>query len=421
MPGNIIQSMRDAKSNNPVFLLDEIDKMSQDFRGDPASALLEVLDPEQNTEFTDNYLGVDYDLSRVLFITTANIRYDIPAPLLDRMEIIELNSYVDIEKLNIAKLHLIPKVISEMGAEMFNFHFDDEAILKIIHEQTKESGVRNLEREISNIIKKIIKAFIVEFYTKYPEYYEGLDQEVPGNTDNMNIQDEITRKILKEIKKKYQYNKKGFRIDTEVVDKYFKTAKYRERKNITMNRIGAVTGLAWTSVGGDIMNIESTIMTGREKLILTGKLGDVMKESAMTALSFLRSNAKTFRINPEFLKNKEIHIHVPDGAIPKDGPSAGITIATAILSTISNKEVLGDIAMTGEITLRGDILPIGGLKEKLLAAKRNNIKTVIIPEDNMLDLNEFEEKIIDDLKIIPVKNFFETVKYTLAENKNGND
>lgn len=401
LPGKIIQSMRKAGTTNPVMLLDEIDKMSMDFRGDPSSALLEVLDPEQNVAFNDHYLEVDYDLSNVLFITTANVRYDIPLPLLDRMEVIELSSYIDPEKLQIAKKHIIPKIKEELGITEFNINLDDETILKIIREYTRESGVRNLEREISSLLRKLLKEIVEKYYLDNPaieasEISDDNSQKLLINNDD----------FIKKLKKK------KILIKANEIEKYLKAPRFKQKKDKLDDKVGVVNGLAWTSVGGDIMPIEVTVMTGREKLTLTGKLGDVMKESAMAALSYLRSNAKVLGLKEGFSKNKEIHIHVPEGAIPKDGPSAGITMATALYSAISGKAIRGDVAMTGEITLRGDILPIGGLKEKLLAAKRHGMNLVIIPDENLRDLQDFNEDVKSNIEIIAVKKFDESIKYS---------
>ncbi len=405
LPGKIIQSMKKAGTTNPVMLLDEIDKMSTDFRGDPSSALLEVLDPEQNVAFNDHYLEVDYDLSNVLFITTANIKYDIPLPLLDRMEIIELTSYIDLEKLQIAKKHIIPKIKEELGISNFNINLTDDSILKIIREYTRESGVRNLEREISSLLRKILKEIVEQFYKEYPTIEKSNDES--NNLENANQLLINNKEFLKKLKKR------KINLSPLEIEKYLKSPKFKQKKDTLESKVGVVNGLAWTSVGGDIMQIEVNIMTGRDKLTLTGKLGDVMKESAIAALSFLRANTKALRLKEDFSKNKEIHIHVPEGAIPKDGPSAGITMATALYSAISGKPVRGDVAMTGEITLRGDILPIGGLKEKLLAAKRFGINRVIIPDENLRDLQDFNEDVKSNLDIIAVKNFMESINLTM--------
>ena len=400
LPGKIIQSMKKAGSINPVMLLDEIDKMSMDFRGDPSAALLEVLDPEQNIAFNDHYLEVDYDLSNVMFITTANIRYEIPLPLQDRMEIIELSSYLEPEKLEIAKRHIVPKLFAEFKLDKLKISFDDKAILKVIREYTREAGVRNLERELASILRKVVKDIVSDFDSK-----------------NVRNDDEIQTALIDnpEFYKKLSKNK--ILIDSAKVEKYLKVPRFKEKKEDLVNKIGVATGLAWTSVGGEILPIEVTLMNGIEKLTLTGKLGDVMKESARAALSYIRSNADAFGIDENIFRKKEIHIHIPEGAIPKDGPSAGITMATALISAVSGKTVYGNVAMTGEITLRGNILAIGGLNEKLLAAKRAGIKTVIIPKENEIDVDEINDYIKKDLKIIPVSHFSEAVPYLFVPAK----
>ncbi len=375
MPGKIIQSMKKAGVINPVMLLDEIDKMSMDFRGDPSAAMLEVLDPEQNHAFNDHYLDVDYDLSKVLFITTANIRYNIPLPLQDRMEIIELPGYLEHEKLEIAKRHIIPKQLKEHGLDKFDIKINDDAILRIIREYTREAGVRNLEREIASILRKVAKEIALE------------------KSKNKNV-DKVSRVI-----------------DASNLETYLGVPKYRVKKISAENRIGTAIGLAWTSVGGDILNVEVTIMDGPERFTLTGQLGDVMKESAQASLSYIRSNAKVLGIDPHFYKGKEIHIHLPEGAIPKDGPSAGITMTMAMISAIKRIPVRADVAMTGEITLRGNVLPIGGLTEKLLAAQRYGIKKVLIPKENLKDLADIPESVKKPLKIIPIETILEAIPY----------
>ncbi len=364
MPGKIIQSMRRAGVMNPVILMDEIDKMSMDFRGDPASALLEVLDPEQNVNFSDHYLDVDYDLSSVMFITTANIRYNIPLPLQDRMEIIELPGYLDYDKGEIARRHIIPKQLEEHGLKKGEVMFTDEAISTIIESYTREAGVRNLEREIASVCRKVAKDIV-------------LGRQKNGNRDH---KIELTR---------------------EKIEEYLGVPRYRTRPP-GVKHIGSVIGLAWTSVGGSILNVDATIMNGNEKLTLTGQIGEVMQESAQAALSYIRSNAQALGVPENFYQKKEIHIHLPEGSIHKDGPSAGITMAMAIISAASQKPARNDVAMTGEITLRGEVLAIGGLNEKLLAAKRNGITTVIVPKDNRKDMAEIHPRVKRGLKIIYV-------------------
>lgn len=383
MPGKIIQSMKRAKTINPVMLLDEIDKMSMDFRGDPSSAMLEVLDPEQNHTFNDHYLDVDYDLSQVMFITTANVRYNIPLPLQDRMEIIELPGYLEFEKIEIAKRHIIPKQITAHGLDKYKVDFKDEAIKKIITGYTREAGVRNLEREIASVLRKTAREIILSSSTNGKK---------------------------KKSSKKYVINE-------ETIEKFLGVPKFRSQKADKELRVGSVTGLAWTSVGGEILQVDATVMTGSEKLTLTGQLGNVMKESAQAALSYLRSNAKDFGLNPDFTKGKEIHIHLPEGAIPKDGPSAGITMAMAMYSAFSGKPARSDVAMTGEITLRGKVIAIGGLNEKLLAAQRSGIKVVLIPKENEKDLSEIKPEVKQGLEIIPISTIKEAVPYVFEKDK----
>ncbi len=397
MPGKIIASMKKAGAINPVILLDEVDKMSTDFRGDPSSALLEVLDPEQNSTFNDHYLEVDYDLSNVLFITTANVKYDIPAPLLDRMEVIDISSYLDHDKLEIAKRHIIPKLLHEFGLESVSITFTDAALLKIIREYTREAGVRNIEREIGSILRKVAKTLVMEFETK-----ENTKAAKKAETNP----DKETQPAHFKLPKK-----KTVVIDEATVVKLLKNPKFREKKDELSDKIGVATGLAWTSMGGDTLPVEVTIMPGAEKLTLTGKLGDVMKESATAALSYVRSNWYALGVPENFSKDKEIHIHAPEGSIPKDGPSAGITMSLALISAASSRPLRGDLAMTGEITLRGNILPIGGLNEKLLAAKRKGITTVLIPKDNQQDISEINPIITKGLQIVPVGHLTEALQY----------
>jgi len=387
MPGKIIQAMKKTGTCNPVILIDEIDKMGTDWRGDPASAMLEVLDPEQNNTFNDHYLDVDYDLSNVLFITTANVQYSIPPALRDRMEIIEMRSYLDFEKIEIAKRHIIPKELQEHGLTKDAIKFPDNVILKIIREYTKEAGVRNLERELTSIIRKVIREIVTD--------------------SKGNIKTEKNQNSEKPLSLP-----KRIVIKTSDVPKYLGVPKYVSRKSAKeKHKIGTATGLAWTTLGGDILTVDVTVMEGQEKFILTGQLGDVMKESAQAGLSFIKSNMKKFDIPKDFFKNKEIHIHVPEGAIPKDGPSAGITMTIAMLSAITRVPARTDVAMTGEITLRGEILPVGGLNEKMLAALRSGIKTVLIPKENEKDLDEVAKEIKDNLNIILVKNILESLPY----------
>ena len=370
MPGKIIQSMRKAKTNNPLFLLDEIDKMGMDFRGDPSSALLEVLDPEQNQTFNDHYLEVDYDLSNVMFVTTANT-LNIPAPLMDRMEIIRIAGYTEDEKLEIAKKHLIPVAVPKHGLAAKEWSIDDEALLTLIRRYTREAGVRNLEREISNLARKAVK------------------------------------EILTTKKKKIAVN------EGNVAD-YLGVPKYRFGEAETEDQVGAVTGLAWTEVGGELLTIEGVMMPGKGRMTVTGNLKDVMKESISAAASYVRSRSVDFGIEPPLFERRDIHVHVPEGATPKDGPSAGIAMATAIVSLLTGIPVRRDIAMTGEVTLRGRVLPIGGLKEKLLAALRGGLKKVLIPQDNAKDLADIPANVKNALEIVPVSRMDEVLKHALV-------
>ena len=381
MPGKIIQSMKKAGTVNPLFLLDEIDKMSMDFRGDPSSAMLEVLDPEQNHTFNDHYLDLDYDLSKVMFITTANVGYNIPLPLQDRMEMIELPGYLDFEKVEIAKRHIIPKQLKLHGLEKCEINISDDTIQKIVSEYTREAGVRNLEREIATLFRKTARYLVLKDI-----------------------------KARKTTKKKLSYN-----IDSKKVGEYLGVQKFNRSNSKKGNNVGSITGLAWTSVGGELLRVDATIMTGVEKFTLTGQIGDVMKESAQAALSYLRSNAKDFGLTPNFHKGKEIHIHLPEGAIPKDGPSAGITLTMALYSAFKKKAPQLDVAMTGEITLLGEVLPIGGLNEKLLAAQRGGIKTVLIPKENEKDLAEIKDQVKEGMKIIPVSTIKEAFPYVFGK------
>jgi len=382
MPGKIIQSMKRAGVVNPVMLLDEVDKMSMDFRGDPSAALLEVLDPEQNVAFNDHYLDVDYDLSNVLFITTANVRYNIPLPLQDRMEIIELPGYLEYDKLEIAKRHLIPRQLAEHGLSPKEVQFAEAAVRRVIREYTREAGVRNLEREIASLCRKVAKEVV-------------LSRQSNG---------------------KHQEGKKVV-VDETAVETFLGVPRYRNRHAEKEGQVGSVVGLAWTSVGGDILNVEATIMNGSQKLTLTGHLGDVMKESAQAALSYIRSNAKELGVDPDFVSGKEIHVHIPEGAIPKDGPSAGITMAMAILSAALNKPARSDVAMTGEITLRGNILAVGGLSEKLLAAQRSGIRTVLLPRENEKDLAEIPDRVKEGLHIVLIDTIMDAMKYVFVDEK----
>jgi ATP-dependent Lon protease len=372
LPGKIIQYVRKAKTVNPVFCLDEVDKMSTDFRGDPSAALLEVLDPEQNNMFNDHYLDLDYDLSEVLFITTANTLHNIPLPLQDRMEIIRLPGYTEIEKLNIAKQFLIKKQIEKNGLKDVAITFSDKSILAITRNYTREAGVRNLEREIAS----------------------------------------ICRKVAKEVLKKGKDTK--INITTNSVNRYLGVIQFRFGKTEELDQIGVTTGLAWTDTGGELLQTEVAIMPGKGKLVLTGKLGEVMQESAQAALSYVRSRSRQLRLPDKFYESIDIHIHVPEGATPKDGPSAGIALATSIVSALTRKPVRHDFAMTGEITLRGRVLPIGGLKEKVLAAHRGLVSRVIIPEENMKDIEEIPKRILKKVELLPVAHMDDVLKKALV-------
>jgi len=390
LPGKIIQSLKKAKTENPVFLLDEIDKMSSDFRGDPGAALLEVLDPEQNSTFVDHYLEVPFDLSKVMFITTANTLHNIPRPLLDRMEIIEIPGYTDFEKLEIASRFIIPKQLEENGIDKADITMDEDAILKIIRSYTMESGVRNLEREISQVIRKITRKAIEDYQSRGGRYIINT-ASLHENQENYAVReiDDGTKIDLSHI---------SIHITGDMISQYLGKEKYSESDLKSSSKSGMATGLAWTELGGRVLPVEVKLYEGTGKLILTGKLGDVMKESAQIALSFLRSNADTLKIDPSFSKDRDIHIHVPEGAIPKDGPSAGITMTAALLSAIKDIPLKKGVAMTGEITLTDRLLPIGGLKEKVLAAHRNNLFTVLIPDKNKKDKEELPEEIQESMK-----------------------
>jgi ATP-dependent Lon protease len=370
MPGKVIQSMRKAKSSNPLFLLDEVDKMGADFRGDPSSALLEVLDPEQNSTFNDHYLEVDYDLSNVMFITTANT-LNIPPPLMDRMEIIRIAGYTEDEKVEIARKHLIPHAITKHGLDVKEWAITDEALLTLIRRYTREAGVRNLERELSSLARKAVKQLM-------------LSKEKTVRVTDANLSD------------------------------FLGVPKFRFGEVEAEDQIGVVTGLAWTEVGGELLTIEAAMMPGKGRMTVTGNLRDVMKESISAAASYVRSRAVDFGIEPPLFDKRDIHVHVPEGATPKDGPSAGVAMVTAIVSVMTGIPARRDVAMTGEITLRGRVLPIGGLKEKLLAALRGGIKTVLIPEENVKDLTDISDSVKNSLEIIPVSRMDEVIGRALT-------
>ena len=371
MPGKIIQSMKKVKTSNPLILLDEIDKLGMDYRGDPASALLEVLDPEQNSTFNDHYLEVDYDLSNVMFVTTANT-LNIPGPLLDRMEVIRIPGYTEDEKVEIAKRHLLPKSIANHGLKKGEFELTDDALRQIIRTYTREAGVRNLERDLANVCRKTVTKIVRENISDV--------SVIPDNLED-----------------------------------FLGVSRYRFGLAEKEDQVGVVTGLAWTEVGGELLTIEGVMLPGKGKMTTTGKLGDVMKESIGAASSFVRSKSTDLGIEPPLFDKKDIHVHVPEGATPKDGPSAGIAMATAIVSLMTGIEIRKEVAMTGEVTLRGQVLPIGGLKEKLLAARRGGIERVIIPHENAKDLSEVPDNIKDGLDIIPVQSMTEVLEIALTK------
>jgi ATP-dependent Lon protease len=375
MPGKIIQSLKKAGSNNPVFCLDEVDKLSSDFRGDPSSALLEVLDPEQNVAFNDNYLDVDYDLSDIMFITTANVLQTIPPPLQDRMEVIRIAGYTEQEKMQIARKFLITKEMEANGLVKENIEFTNGALLRIIRQYTREAGVRNLEREIASVCRKVAREI---------------------------VSSGVTKKI---------------NVTSKGIPNYLGVPKFRHGETEEKNQIGLTTGLAWTEIGGELLAIEASVMEGTGRMVMTGKLGDVMQESVQAALTYIRARAERFGLAKNFYKKIDIHIHVPEGAIPKDGPSAGIAMATSIASVLMKKKVRADLAMTGEITLRGRVLPIGGLKEKILAAHRGNIKTVVIPKDNEKDLAEVPQNVKKVLKIVFVEHIDEVLDIAFVKDE----
>ncbi|HPW19931.1 MAG TPA: magnesium chelatase domain-containing protein, partial [Vicinamibacterales bacterium] len=371
-PGQIIQMMKKAGTQNPLFLLDEVDKMSMDFRGDPSAALLEVLDPEQNHAFLDHYLDVEYDLSNVMFICTANVLHTVPQALRDRMEVLNLAGYTEQEKLEIAKRFLVPKALEGTGLLPANVSFTDDAIQTIIQRYTREAGVRGLEREIQSICRKVARRVVTE-----------------GRAHAESV-------------------------SSERIAAFLGVPKFRPTEAEAKNEVGLATGLAWTEVGGEILVTETTLMSGRGRLTLTGKLGDVMQESAQAALSYVRSKAAEYGIDKDFPRRHDVHIHVPEGAIPKDGPSAGITMATALVSVLTGTPVRRDVAMTGEITLRGKVLPIGGVKEKVLAAHRAGVTNIVLPKDNEKDLADIPRTVLDVLNVYLVETMDEVLRVALA-------
>jgi len=373
MPGRIIKGIVNARSKNPVFLLDEIDKMGMDFRGDPAAALLEVLDPEQNNNFVDHYLEIPFDLSEVMFICTANLDDDIPFSLKDRMEIINIPGYTDYEKMKIARLFLLPKQLSNHGFRKEEIEISDQAIKKIIREYTREAGVRGLEKEIASIYRKVALNFA------------------------------------------YHNKKKKIRINLNNLERYLGRPKYKNNLAEKEDMVGLATGLAWTEAGGEILSVETIVMPGKGKLTLTGQLGEIMQESGKAALTYARSRAKKFKIEDKFYENYDIHVHIPEGAIPKDGPSAGITMATSLISSLTEIPVRKDVAMTGEITLRGRVLPVGGLKEKVLAAYQSGIKTIIIPQENIKNIDDLPKHIKKKLKFVAVNNIDDVLRTALTK------
>ena len=381
LPGQILQMMKKAGTKNPVFMLDEIDKMSTDFRGDPSAALLEVLDPEQNNMFMDHYLDVEYDLSEVFFIATANVLHTIPAALQDRMEVIRLSGYTELEKLEIAKRFLVPKQMKGTGLTDKNVEFAESGLQSLVQHYTREAGVRNLEREVGNVCRKVVRRVV----TAQGERGTGAKSPVPAKVT----------------------------VNEQNITEYLGPQKFRDLETEKQNEIGATTGLAWTEVGGTILTTEATVMEGRGKLQITGKLGDVMQESAHAAMSYVRSRAHLLGLPRDFYRNLDIHVHVPEGAIPKDGPSAGITLATSICSALTNIPVRHNLAMTGEITVRGRVLPIGGLKEKLLAAHRQGIFEIVLPKENEKDLPDIPENIRKEMKLHFVTSMDEVLKIAL--------
>lgn len=426
LPGQVIQLMKKANTRNPVFMLDEIDKMSTDFRGDPSSALLEVLDPAQNTSFMDHYLDVEYDLSNVLFIATANVLHTIPAPLQDRMEVIRLSGYTELEKLEIAKRFLVPKQVESNGLTLDHLEFEESGLRTLISGYTREAGVRNLEREVGNVCRKVARSLVMSMPAETaisdssPELVavEAIQAEDKPAKKSRKKKAEAPEVLAAEIPAEASAAnavvefKKSHVSESNLAD-FLGPIKFRDTMTDKKNEIGATTGLAWTEVGGSILTTEVTILEGRGKLTITGKLGDVMQESAQAAMSYVRSRAHQLGLPRDFYRHVDIHVHVPEGAIPKDGPSAGITLATSISSALAKIPVRGDIAMTGEITLRGKVLAIGGLKEKLMAAHRQGIHEAILPKENERDLVDVPEIVRNDMKLHFVEHMDEVLRIAL--------
>jgi ATP-dependent Lon protease len=414
LPGQVIQMMKKAGTKNPVFMLDEIDKMSTDFRGDPSAALLEVLDPAQNDKFMDHYLDVDYDLSEVLFVATANVMHTIPAPLQDRMEVIRLSGYTELEKAEIARRFLITKQKAATGLAETQVDFTPEGVSTLIQGYTRESGVRNLEREIGNICRKVARKVVEASVDDEPEVIARggeLVEETPEKPAKKGKKAKAAQEAAEA--KPVESKLPPVSVTPQSLLEMLGPPRFRDTQASKKNDIGATVGLAWTEVGGSILTTEVTVMEGRGKLTLTGKLGDVMQESAQAAMSYVRSRANSLGLARDFYRNLDIHLHVPEGAIPKDGPSAGITIATSMCSALTNIPVRGDIAMTGEITVRGKVLPIGGLKEKMLAAHRQGIFELVLPKDNEKDLHDIPETIRKEMKLNFVESMDEVLKIAL--------
>ncbi|NBW81331.1 endopeptidase La, partial [bacterium] len=422
MPGKIVNALKKAGTSNPVILLDEIDKMSSDFRGDPASAMLEVLDPEQNSTFNDHYLDMDYDLSQTLFLATANNLHTIPKPLLDRMEIITLGGYTEQEKVNIAQRHLVPKAAKSNGLEATGLKFDDSALEELIRYYTREAGVRSLEREISSVCRKIARQLLKQ-KTEAETQTKPTKAEKSAKATATAAQTATTTATASADKSAQATTStdiikldgiKAPAVNDETIRENLGPRRFSINETGARDEIGVCQGLAYTEVGGDLLITEVSIVTGKGNLKITGKLGEVMQESAQAAFSYVRSRASFLGLEEDFYSKIDIHVHFPEGAIPKDGPSAGITMATALVSALTKRPVSRDIAMTGEITLRGRVLPIGGLKEKLLAAHRGGVKKVIIPRENLKDLHEIPKNVLEKLTVVGVDHVDSVLFHALA-------